>query len=65
MGLDGHWNELSGWSTSYMEQMVPGSWGSTVEARGLVFLDLIKADQFGSRQAEMSWNLEHHKMRRV
>ena len=72
MGLDRRWNELSGLLTSYPEEMV-------LRIRGFLqdellrferwsvllgFSDLIKADQFGSRPAEMSWDLKHHKMHR-
>ena len=33
--------------------------------RAVVFFNLIKANQFGSRPAEMSWDLRHHKMNRA
>ena len=38
------------------------SWGSTVEARGWVFSDLMRSDQLGSRLVAIRWDLRHHKM---
>ena len=53
------------WTGEFEDFEKTGSWGSTVEARGWVFSDLIKVDPFGSRPAEMSWDLRHHKMCRA
>ena len=73
MWLECRWSELSGWLTSYPEEMILRIWGFGKDVEltfdrliaRLVFSDLIKADQSGSRPAEMSWDLKYHKMRRA
>ena len=68
MELDGRWSELSGWLTTYPEEMVLKIWEFLKDSWStrfffiFLFFYLIKADQFGSRQAEMGCDLRHHKM---
>ena len=52
------------WSWEFEDFEKTGSWGSTVEERGF-FSDLIKADQFWSQTAEMSWGHRYHKEHRA
>ena len=71
MELDGCWCELNWWLTSYPEKMVLRIWGFWKDGKlsfdrwSVLFCNLFKVDQFESRPTEMSWDLRHHKMRRV
>ena len=64
---------MDGWLASYTEEIVlrilgflkDRSWGSTVEAHGWIFSNLIRADQFRSWAAEMNLDVRQHKLHRV